>query len=185
MGALNDVIISGKVRYIGASSMATWEFQGLQHVAEKRGWHQFVSMQNYYNLLYREEENEMIPYCRYSGVGIIPWSPIARGVLSRPWNVRDTYRERTDEYVQILGRKKEDKVDEEIVGRVEEVAKKLGKSMAQVATAWCLHKGVMPIVGLGSKERIDEAVDAVKVKLSKEDVRYLEELYQPKVRTGY
>lgn len=100
MKALNDVVESGKVRYIGASSMAAWEFQMLQNVAEKNGWHKFISMQNYYNLLYREEENEMIPYCNYTGVGLLPWSPIARGALARPYQGRDTLRENTDQYLK-------------------------------------------------------------------------------------
>jgi versiconal hemiacetal acetate reductase len=186
MRALNDVIESGKVRYIGASSMATWEFQELQHVAEKHGWHKFISMQNYYNLLYREEENEMIPYCNHTGVGLIPWSPVARGALTRPWNSRDTLREKTDNFLKVLVRSRDDKVDEEIIGRVEKVAQRLGRSMAQIAIAWCLSKrDVCPIVGLSKKERMDEAVEACKIKLTEEDIQYLEEPYQPKKRQGY
>ena len=100
MKALNDVIESGKVRYIGASSMAAWEFQMLQNIAEKHGWHKFISMQDYYNLIYREEENEMIPYCNYTGVGLLPWSPIARGALARPWDGRDSHREQHDNYLK-------------------------------------------------------------------------------------
>ena len=100
MKALNDVIESGKVRYIGASSMAAWEFQMLQTIAEKNGWHKFISMQDYYNLIYREEENEMIPYCNYTGVGLIPWSPIARGALARPWEERESHREQHDDYLK-------------------------------------------------------------------------------------
>ena len=100
MRALNDVVESGKVRYIGASSMAAWEFQMLQNIAEKNGWHKFISMQNYYNLIYREEENEMIPYCKYTGVGLIPWSPIARGVLARPYDSRESEREKSDNYLK-------------------------------------------------------------------------------------
>ncbi|OAG33815.1 hypothetical protein AYO21_12089 [Fonsecaea monophora] len=186
MRALNDVVESGKVRYIGASSMAAWEFQELQNVAEKHGWHKFISMQNYYNLIYREEENEMIPYCNHTGVGLVPWSPVARGALARPYKTRDTLREKTDNYLKTGIRAKEDKVDEEIVGRVEEVAKKMGKTMAQIAIAWCLSKkDVCPIVGLNKKERMDEAVEACKIKLSDEDIKYLEEPYMPKKRQGY
>lgn len=186
MRALNDVVESGKVRYIGASSMAAWEFQELQNIADRHGWHKFISMQNYYNLLYREEENEMIPYCNHTGVGLVPWSPVARGALARPWNSRDSLREKTDNYLQVLVRSRDDKVDEEIIGRVEQVAKKLGKSMAQIAIAWCLSKkDVSPIVGLNKKERIDEAVEATKIKLGEEDIKYLEEPYQPKKRQGY
>lgn len=130
MRALNDVVESGKVRYIGASSMAAWEFQALQTIAEKHGWHKFISMQNYHNLIYREEEREMIPYCNYTGVGLIPWSPIARGVLARPYGSRGaTVRDKSDNFLQNLYRKKEDEADKAIVDRVEEVAKKKDVSM--------------------------------------------------------
>jgi aryl-alcohol dehydrogenase-like predicted oxidoreductase len=190
MRALNDVVESGKVRYIGASSMAAWEFQTLQNIAEKHSWHKFVSMQDYYNLLYREEEREMIPYCKDSGVGLIPWSPIARGALSRPFSSRSTLRESTDPILSRLIRSKENEVDKAIIDRVEELARKKGVSMAKVAIAWVVQKGANPIVGLSSKERIDEAVEAVKWQsqggLTEEDVRYLEEPYQPKVApVGY
>jgi len=186
MKALNDVIESGKVRYIGASSMAAWEFQTLQNIADRKGWHKFISMQNYYNLIYREEENEMIPYCNDTGVGLIPWSPVGRGALTRPWGSRDTKREQSDNYLKNLIRSKESEVDKAIVDRLEEVSKKLGHSMAQVAMAWCMSKqDVMPIVGLGTTERMDEAVEACKIKLSEEDMKYLEEPYQPKTRQGY
>jgi versiconal hemiacetal acetate reductase len=186
MRALNDVVESGKVRYLGASSMCAWEFQELNHVADKHGWHKFISMQDYYNLLYREEENEMIPYCNYAGIGLIPWSPYARGALTRPFKDRGTtLRDRTDAYLPGFVRARDQDVDEEIINRVEEVAKKIGKSMAQVAVAWCLSKGVSPIMGLNKPERMDEAVEAVKVKLSEEDVKYLEEPYRPKKRQGF
>jgi versiconal hemiacetal acetate reductase len=186
MRALNDVVESGKVRYIGASSMAAWEFQELQNIADRNGWHKFISMQNYYNLIYREEENEMIPYCNHTGVGLIPWSPVARGALTRPYTSRDTIREKTDNYLKTLIRSRDDKVDEEIINRVEEVAKKIGKSMAQVAIAWTLSKkDVCPIVGLNKPERIDEAIEAINIKLDEEDIKYLEEAYQPKKRQGY
>jgi versiconal hemiacetal acetate reductase len=186
MRALNDVVESGKVRYLGASSMAAWEFQDLQNVADKHGWHKFISMQNFYNLLYREEENEMIPYCNHTGVGLVPWSPIARGALARPFQSRETHREKTDNWLKALVRSQESKVEEEITNRVEEVAKKMEKSMAQVAIAWCLSKkDVCPIVGLSTKERMDEAVDACKIKLGGEDIKYLEEPYLPKRRADY
>lgn len=185
MRALNDVIESGKVRYIGASSMAAWEFQTLQNIAEKNGWHKFISMQNYYNLIYREEEREMIPYCKDTGVGLIPWSPIARGALTRPWADRSSKRSTTDKFLEVLVHGREDKIDQEIISRVEEVAKKNDVSMATIATAWCIKKGVMPIIGLSSKERIDQAVENIHFKLSDEDAKYLEEKYAPKERQGY
>jgi len=146
MRALNDVVESGKVRYLGASSMAAWEFQTLQNIAERRGWHGFVSMQNYYNLLYREEEREMIPYCKDTGVGLIPWSPIARGVLARPLGAQDTKRGTSDNALKNLIRARESEADREIVRRVEEVAKKRGVSMTAIATAWCIYKGANPII---------------------------------------
>ncbi|KAG4443797.1 hypothetical protein IFR05_000697 [Cadophora sp. M221] len=190
MKALNDVVESGKVRYIGASSMAAWEFQSLQNIADKNGWAKFVSMQGYYNLIYREEEREMIPYCRDAGVGLIPWSPIARGALARPFTDRTTKREKTDAYLNNMIRSKENEIDKQIIGRVEEIAKKHGVSMTTIATAWCLSKDkVNPIIGLSSKERIDQAVQAVAFassgKLSKDDIAYLEEGYAPKERQGY
>ncbi|GME47274.1 Aryl-alcohol dehydrogenase [Neofusicoccum parvum] len=185
MKALNDVVESGKVRYIGASSMAAWEFQMLQNIAARHGWHQFISMQNYHNLLYREEEREMIPYCQATGVGLVPWSPIARGALARPFDSRATTREQTDNFLKALIRSRETDVDRAIVGRVEEVAAKKGVSMAAVATAWCIGKGVNPIIGLGSKERIEEAVRSSNLKLTEEEVKYLEEPYLPKPIAGY
>jgi aryl-alcohol dehydrogenase-like predicted oxidoreductase len=155
MKALNDVVESGKVRYIGASSMAAWEFQTLQNIADRRGWHKFICMQNYYNLIYREEENEMIPYCNDTGVGLIPWSPVARGALARPWSQRDTRREKTDNYLKNLIRNRETEVDKVIIDRLEEVSEKMGKSMAQVAMAWCMSKkDVVPIVGLNRTDRM-------------------------------
>ncbi|KAK5152790.1 hypothetical protein LTR04_006319 [Oleoguttula sp. CCFEE 6159] len=204
MRALNDVVESGKVRYIGASSMAAWEFQTLQNIAERHGWHKFISMQNYYNLIYREEEREMIPYCKDTGVGLIPvcprnytsspitqlifdlqWSPVARGVLTRPWGERTTKREQTDNFLKNLIRSKETEIDKNIVDRLEEVAKKHNVSMTTIATAWAISKGVSPIIGLSSKERIDQAVTNAKFELSEEVARYLEEPYAPKAIAGY
>lgn len=143
-------------------------------------------MQNYHNLIYREEEREMLPYCRATGVGCIPWSPVARGVLTRPWGDRSTKREETDNFLKSLIRSKETEMDKNIVNRLEEVAKKRGVAMALVAIAWSIkQEGVNPIVGLGSKERIDQAVEAVKFKLSDEEAKYLEEPYMPKAVQGY
>ncbi|KAF2445255.1 Aldo/keto reductase [Karstenula rhodostoma CBS 690.94] len=172
MKALNDVVESGKARYIGASSMAAWQFQMLNNIAEKHGWHKFISMQNYHNLLYREEEREMHPYCRHAGIGLIPWSPLAQGKLARPWT-ESSFREDNNPFSGVFATPP----DKAIVDKVEEVAKKLGVSMAQVATAWSLSKGVYPILGLHSEKRIDEAVGAVGVVLGEEDVKALEGLY--------
>ncbi|ORX99556.1 aldo-keto reductase [Clohesyomyces aquaticus] len=175
MKALNDVVESGKVRYIGASSMAAWEFQMLNNLAEKHGWHKFISMQNYHNLLYREEEREMHAYCAHAGIGLIPWSPLAGGVLARPWKSDgDSVRAKTDVFHGMFTTP-EDKV---IVDHLEGVAKKLGTSMAVVATAWSLRKGVNPILGLQSMKRIDEALETVNFVLSDEDFKGLEEIYK-------
>lgn len=185
MRALNDVIEKGWVRYIGASSMYAWEFQELQWIAKTNGWHEFISMQNWHNLLYREEEREMIPYCKATGVGLIPWSPVARGVLCRPWGERTTLRENTDNFLQRMIRSRESEVDKAIVDRVEEVAKKHGVSMTCIATAWSIKKGCCPIIGLNKKERIDEAVANSAFQLSDEDAAYLEEPYLPKPISGH
>ena len=171
------------VRYIGASSMATWEFQTLQNIAEKHGWHKFISMQNYHNLIYREEEREMIPYCKATGIGLIPWSPIARGALARPFNDRESLREKTDPNVNTRARSSE--ADQMIIERVERISKKHEVSMAAVATSWCIRSGDCPIIGLSSIERIDETVQNVKFKLENEDANFLEEPYKPKKVQGY
>lgn len=165
--------------------MAAWEFQTLQNIADKHGWHRFVSMQNYHNLLYREEEREMIPYCKDSGVALIPWSPLARGVLARPWKSTATKREGSDNFLKNLVLSQVTKSDSDVVGRVEEVAKKLGVPMSAVAMAWSFEKGDFPIVGLSSTQRIDEACESLKVKLSEEDIKYLEEPYVPRPIAGY
>lgn len=179
MKALNDVVDSGQVRYLGASSMATWEFQKLQYTAEANGWHKFISMQNYYNLLYREEEREMIPFCKDSGVGILPWSPLARGVLARPWTSTGN-RDKTDALLKNMVRGKQSSADETIVNRTEELAQKHSVSMATIALAWSIQKGVYPIAGLGSEQRIDQAVDAIGFQLSADEISYLEEMYIPR-----
>lgn len=179
MRALNDVVESGQVRYLGASSMATWEFQKLQHIADRNGWHKFISMQNYHNLLYREEEREMIPFCRDSGIGLLPWSPLARGILARPWDARSTFREQTDRLLQSIVRETETEANKEVIQRVSRIAEKRGSKMATVALSWCLQQGMYPITGLGSVARIDEALLAVSFRLSPDEVKYLEEPYRP------
>ncbi|KAF2025924.1 Aldo/keto reductase [Setomelanomma holmii] len=178
MKALNDVVESGKVRYIGASSMAAWEFQMLNTVAEKHGWHKLISMQNYHNLLYREEEREMFPYCQHAGVGLIPWSPLAQGILTRPWSSDPTLRSTHNQYASLLW----SPADKAIVDKLEEVSKRVGKSMAIVAGAWSLKKGVNPILGLGSEKRIDEAVEMVGFakEMSEEVVKELDGVYVAK-----
>ncbi|GME48323.1 putative aryl-alcohol dehydrogenase protein [Neofusicoccum parvum] len=177
MRALHDVVAAGKARYIGASSMWAWEFARLQHVAELRGWTKFVSMQPFYNLLYREEEREMIPFCEATGVAVIPWSPLARGLLAKPAGKGgQSLRGQADK----KGKAWNETANMEIVGRVEELAGKKGVSMASVATAWVLQKGCCPIVGLSTVERVEEIVGVLKVKLTDEEMRYLEEEYKPR-----
>jgi aryl-alcohol dehydrogenase-like predicted oxidoreductase len=136
-------------------------------------------MQNYYHLLHREEEREMIPYCNATGVGLIPWSPLARGVLTRPWSQR-SHREDNDNYLHVLMRNKASLADEIAVGRVEELAKVHNVSMACIATAWSISKGCCPIIGMSSKARIEEAVRNAQFRLSSEECEYLESAYMPK-----
>ncbi|KAN0116747.1 aryl-alcohol dehydrogenase [Hyaloscypha variabilis] len=183
MKALNDVVESGKARYIGACSMHAWELQSLQNIAKENGWHQFISMQDYYSLLYRENEREMIPYCKDVGIGIIPYSPLARGLLARPHNAEPTKRQKSDVFAEfLLG--KTTNADVEIIGRVETLAKKKGTNMAAIALAWCSSRGVIPIVGIGSVERVNETVEGFKLAkarlLQKEDIEFLEEKYVAK-----
>lgn len=166
--------------------MAAWEFQSLQNVAKQNGWHQFISMQDYHSLLYREGEREMIPYCQYAGVGFIPYSPVARGLLTRPYKSAPTTRQKSDMFSEFMLGKTTD-ADIEIIGRVEELAKKKGVAMASIALAWCFAKGVIPIVGLGSTDRVDQAVESLALVkaglLKKEDIEFLEQKYVPKIVT--
>lgn len=185
MRSLNDVILAGHVRYIGASSMKAVEFAQLQFVAEKNGWHKFISMQNYYNLLYREEEREMIPFCNeseFGKVGLIPYSPIARGILARPVGASSSYgrTSETDRIQSRLGLDALSEADAAIVNRVEEIAKKHDVSMAVVSSAWVLSKGAFPIIGLNSEERVEDALASTFFKLSDEEIEYLEEPYVAK-----
>lgn len=161
--------------------MAAWEFQMYQNVAEKHGWHKFISMQGLYNLLSREEEREMNPYCHATGVGLFPWSPLSAGVLTHSWEDKSDPREQSDVFLKALFREREDQADKAIVGRVGELAKKKGVSMAKIAVAWVFGKGnFMPICGLMNEEQIDQAVEGVSVKLSEEEIKFLEEPYMPK-----
>ncbi|CAB5026460.1 unannotated protein [freshwater metagenome] len=182
MEALHDVVKSGKARYIGASSMWAWQFSKAQYVAEQHGWTKFVSMQNHYNLLNREEEREMMPLCVDQGVGVIPWSPLARGRLTRDWD-NATSRSETDEFGKGLY-KPEDQV---IVERVEEVARELGAPRAQVALAWVLSKSFVtsPIVGATKDAHIDDAIAACELQLSAEHIARLEEPYTPHESVGF
>ncbi|KAK6453995.1 NADP-dependent oxidoreductase domain-containing protein, partial [Scheffersomyces xylosifermentans] len=153
MKALNDVVLAGHTRYIGASSMRAVEFVQLQFIADKNGWFKFISMQNYYNLLYREEEREMIPFCNdneFGKVGLIPYSPIARGVLARPVGVLSTHNRNTDvdKTKKSMGLSNLSEADIEIINRVEEIAIKRGVSMVVISSAWDFSKGAFPIIGL-------------------------------------
>nr|QFR37194.1 aldo-keto reductase [Cyberlindnera americana] len=183
MRTLNTLVERGLTRYIGASSMRAYQFCEMQFIAEKHGWHKFISMQNYYNLLYREEEREMIPFCNKTGVGLLPWSPNARGLLTRPVD-KTTDRIKSDPTFKNLGLYEFSKADEEIIRRVEEISKNRETTMAIVSTAWAISKGATPIVGLNSEERVEEAVLATQFKLTDEEISYLEEPYQPKKVVG-
>ncbi|EGW35046.1 uncharacterized protein SPAPADRAFT_69392 [Spathaspora passalidarum NRRL Y-27907] len=183
MKTLNDIVDQGYTRYIGASSMKAVEFAQLQFIAEQNGWHKFISMQNYYNLIYREEEREMIPFCQegdFGDVGIIPWSPIARGILARPKNWPKSTRDKTDFALKYLHLSDLPEQDREIVNRVEELAKKHKVSMAVLATAWVINKGCNPIVGLSSVGRVDDIIHAANLTLTPEETKYLEEPYNPR-----
>jgi aryl-alcohol dehydrogenase-like predicted oxidoreductase len=179
--ALHDVVRSGKARYIGASSMWAWQFATALHLAERNGWTRFVSMQNHYNLVYREEEREMLPLCRAEGIGVIPWSPLARGFLAgnrRAADKGDTARAKTDDFAHRLYYADS---DFRIVDRVVTLAAGRGVSPAQVALAWVLHQpGVTaPIVGASKMDQLDEAVRALDIKLSPDECASLQELYEP------
>jgi aryl-alcohol dehydrogenase-like predicted oxidoreductase len=182
MRALNDLVQNGKVRYLGASSMWLTQFATLQTVAERNGWSRFVSMQNYYNLCYREEEREMIRWCKQTGVGIIPWSPLYAGKLARPVGIKDSIRSQLD--LSALEAMPND-ADNVIIGRVEELAKKKGWTMAQVALVWHRMKGTVPIVGMNSVKRVEETVGLRGKELSAGEIQYLEEPYVPKPVFGH
>ncbi len=179
--ALHDVVKAGKARYIGASSMYAWQFCKALDLARLHGWTRFVSMQPHYNLMYREEEREMLPLCAAEGIGVIPWSPLARGRLARSWDARgETTRAATDEYGRKLYAATEE-ADRAVVDRVGEIAARRGVSRAQVALAWLLSKpGVTaPIVGATKPQHLEDAVAALAVKLTNEEVAALETPYVP------
>ncbi len=176
MEALHDVVRSGKARYLGASSMFAWQFAKAQQVALDNGWTPFCSMQDHYNLIYREEEREMLPLCADQGIGVIPWSPLARGRLTRAWDT-ETNRTETDEFGGSLYRDE----DADIVAKVLALAERRGVSPAQVALAWLLAQPVVtsPIVGITKPEHLDDAVAAVDLELSEDEVEELSAGYVP------
>ena len=178
--ALNDVVRAGKVRYIGASSMWAWQFSKALYTSEKHGWAKFVTMQPHYNLLYREEEREMLKLCLDQGVGVIPWSPLARGKLARSWEAEATTRSESDGYAKNLYTKTAE-ADKLVVERLAKVAGERGVPMAQVALAWLLTKPAIasPIVGATKLHHLEDAVAAVGLKLTAEEVKALEEPYVP------
>jgi aryl-alcohol dehydrogenase-like predicted oxidoreductase len=187
--ALHDVVKAGKARYLGASSMFAWQFCKALHLADLRGQTRFVSMQDHYNLLHREEEREMLPLCAAEGIGVIPWSPLARGRLARDWRGEpETPRLKTDEFGKTLYAYPHTiESDRQIIDRVGAVAKAHGVPRAQVALAWLLHKPVVtaPIVGASKPHHLDDAVAALALKLSDEELRSLEEPYVPHPVAGF
>lgn len=187
MEALNDVVRSGKARYIGASSMWTWQFATAQHTAEKHGWAKFVSMQDHYNLLMREEEREMLPFCSATGVGVIPWSPLARGRLARAWDV-GTGRSETDVFGSgLYGRDLTEESDRAVVEAVARIAANRGVPMAQVALGWVLANPVVtsPIVGATKPHHLDDAVAALDLELAADERAALSAPYVPHLPVGF
>jgi aryl-alcohol dehydrogenase-like predicted oxidoreductase len=183
--ALHDVVKAGKARYIGASSMHAWQFARALGIAERNGWIRFVSMQNLVNLLYREEEREMLPLCSAEGIGVIPWSPQARGKLTRDWNYTSIRTETDEAFTRLFAKSEE--ADRKVVDRVAEVAKARGIPRARVALAWLLAKPVItaPIVGATKLHHLDDALASVNVKLSADEITSLEELYVPHEVVGF
>jgi len=188
--ALNDMVRAGKTRYIGASAMWAWQFQKALHVSEKHGWARFVSMQNHLNLIYREEEREMLPLCQDEGIGVTPYSPLASGRLTRDWSPESTLRSETDQ----IAKSKYDSIsaavanaDRQIVERVAEMAVKHAVPRTHIALAWLLQKKpvVAPIIGATKVSHLEEAIGALSVKLTAEEVAYLEEPYVPHAVVGH
>ncbi len=188
LAALDDVVRAGKVRYLGASSMHAWQFMKAIGIQRANGWATFISMQNYYNLLYREDEREMLRLCASEGIGVTPWSPLARGKLARPADADGTTaRAKTDAFGKTLFVKTAD-IDRPVIDRTNEIAQVRGVPMAQVAMAWLLRKPVVtsPIFGATRAEQLEDAIAAVSLTLSDDEMARLEELYQPHPATeGY
>ena len=187
MEALHDVVKAGKARYIGASSMYAWQFAKALHTSEKHGWTRFVSMQDHYNLVYREEEREMIPLCLDEGIGLIPWSPMARGFFAgnrKPGGGGETVRAQGDAFADELYFRDE---DFKVAERVQEVAKARGVTGPQIALAWLLNKPHIsaPIIGASKMDHLNQAIAALEIKLSDEEVKRLEESYQPHPILGH
>jgi aryl-alcohol dehydrogenase-like predicted oxidoreductase len=178
---LHDLVVAGKVRYLGASSMWAWQFAKALHLQERNGWHRFVTMQDHYNLLYREEEREMLPLCADEGIGVIPWSPLARGKLTRDWDAK-TSRAETDEFGKTLYRD----TDARIVEAVARVAERRGVPRAQVALAWVAGNPLVtaPIVGATKPHHLDDALAAVELELTPDEVAELEAPYEPHEVSG-
>ena len=187
MEALHDVVKAGKARYIGASSMYAWQFAKAQHAADLNGWTRFVSMQNHYNLVYREEEREMIPLCLDQGIGLIPWSPLARGFLAGN-RAREgggkTSRAKSDDYANSMYFREEDFT---VAERAQEIAEIRGATSSQIALAWLLNKPhiTAPIIGASKMEHLDQAIAALDIELSEDEVSSLEEAYQPHPILGH
>jgi aryl-alcohol dehydrogenase-like predicted oxidoreductase len=183
--ALHDVVKIGKARYLGASSMYAWQFSKALHLARLHGWTPFVSMQNFYNLLYREEEREMLPLCADAGIAVLPWSPLARGRLTRPWKT-ETARIRTDHYGNKLFEATEES-DRRVVEQVAAIAEARGTPRAQVALAWLIRKSgiTAPIVGASKPEHLDDAVAALTLELNAAEIARLEAPYVPHAVIGH
>lgn len=185
--ALHEVVKSGRARYIGASSMYAWQFAKSLYLADLNGWTRFVSMQNHYNLIYREEEREMLPLCQDQGIGVIPWSPLARGFLAGNRTKEDwgkTVRAKSDDFAQSMYYLPD---DFEVVEHARAVAGRHSVSPAQIALAWLLHKEAVtaPIIGASKMLHLEEAVDALEIQLSEQDIAYLEQPYQPHPVLGH
>lgn len=183
--ALHDVVKAGKARYIGASSMYAWQFATMLHVSEANGWTRFATMQNYLNLLYREEEREMLPLCEAEGIGVIPWSPLARGRLTRDWNDQ-TERSKTDEFGKTLYAHTVE-ADRKVVEAVATVATERGVPRAQIALAWVLAKSEVsaPIIGASKHAHLDDAIAALAVGLTETEIARLEAPYVPHAVVGF
>ncbi len=186
MAALHDVVRAGKARYLGASSMWTWQFAQLQHAAARHGWTPFVSMQDQYNLVQREEEREMLPYCRATGVGVLPWSPLARGRLTRDWDDLSTNRSGTDEFGKGLYHQAEES-DRAVAGEVARIAAERGVSRAQIALAWVRAQAAVtaPIIGLTSPGHLEDALASLSVRLTDDERAALEAPYVPRRPEGF